>query len=136
MKNILEPLKKIEKIISKEKGQFVLFGMFLKKDPGSKWDIVVSANWIGNEAKEFLTYFISKLNPEIKKVDLTTISSVVALKPSDPFVQTINQIIKTEHGDTRFTNCYFNNIEIKDAFIITSLRDDNVKTKSRGKKSK
>lgn len=136
MRNILEPLKKIEKIISKEKGRFVLFGMFLKEDHGAKWDIVMSANWIGNETKEFLTYFISKLNPEIKKGDLTTISSLVALKPSDPFVQTINRIVKTEHGDTRFTNCYFNNIEIKDAFIITSLRGADSKTESKKKESK
>ena len=125
MENILNKLKTVEKNLSEERGRFVLFGMFLKEDSKSKWDIVISANWIGSETRKFLQYFVSKFASEVQKQDLANISSVVILNPTDPFVQTINQIIKTEHSDTRFTNCNFNNVEIKDAYIITSQRLNN-----------
>jgi len=118
MRPLVDKLKTIELAISKEKGKFALFALFVRPHVQNVWDLVVSAPWIGKQKKETLNYILEKIDPK----DLMAISRVVILEPTDPFVQMVNNFIATEHSSGEFQNCTFNNVFIEHAFIVTSQR--------------
>jgi hypothetical protein len=60
----------------------------------------------------------------------------VFLDKEEPFVKTINNFIKVEHGDLRMINCSLNEVNIKQAYIITSQKSiSNSKKKSSSSKA-
>ncbi|NQT29596.1 MAG: hypothetical protein HQ596_03395 [Candidatus Saganbacteria bacterium] len=120
MNKLVEKLKIIEDRIIKEQGEFVLLALFLREDAQDKWDLIVSANWFEEDTKKTLDYLVDKLNGVLEQDDKIQISRVVMLKPSDPFVKSINSVIKAKHGAAHFVNCRFNNLYVKEAIIITS----------------
>lgn len=122
MINLVNKLKAIELKLSQEKGSFKLFGLFLRSDVENKWDILVSANWIGDERKKFLDTIVTLINSEVEASELTDISRLIILNPDEPIVRTINTLINVEHGDVVFNNNIVGNIRIEKAIIITSRK--------------
>jgi hypothetical protein len=129
---VAEKLFQIEKEISQERGAFVLFALFEREDALGNWDVLISAEWIGENKKEVLSYITSKMSSKLLWQEQVLLSRIVILDPLDSFVASINTMIEIEHGDqVRFVNCNVNGIPIKDAFIITSKRPGSVNKESR-----
>jgi len=124
MEEIIKHLIEVEKKIAKEKGDFKLFGLFLKEDAEGKWDLVVSASWAQENGRKSLAYIIREIQGKLKKEDLLKFSSVQVLEPEHPFVKVVNRAISTKHSSIELKHCYFNNILIKHSFIITSQKKE------------
>jgi hypothetical protein len=113
----------IEKEIAQEKGGFVLFALFEPEDAQGKWDVIISAPWIGDKKKEALNYITSKISSKLSWQEQVLLSRILLLDPSDDLVNHIHTMVEVEHGNNiRFTNSIFNGVHVKDAFIITSKR--------------
>jgi hypothetical protein len=46
MKQMIEKLASLERDVASEKGEFSLFGLFLREDAEGKWDLLASAPWL------------------------------------------------------------------------------------------
>src|SRR3972149_4648130 len=66
MKKFIEKIAILEQSISAEKGDFVLFALFLREDAQDKWDLVVSAPWLEVNKKESLSYLTNELRSHLR----------------------------------------------------------------------
>lgn len=128
---VVKKFMSIEKEVAKEKGSFVLFGLFEREDTPNMWDMVISASWLDVKKKENYDYFARKINAKLTAQEVVMLSRIVLLAPSEPFVERVTSAVKTQHNNPRFTNCIFNGVFIKDAYIISSKPDASVIFKSK-----
>ena len=121
IKNIINKLESLEKEIADEKGEFSLFGLFLREDAENRWDLVIAAPWLNSDSMEDLKYIASKLKSYLKDGELLSISRIVILELNDPMVQ----IITNNFGVARGRSFELNHPQIfklpfKYAYIIIS----------------
>ena len=98
IKHIINKLESLEKEIADEKGEFSLFGLFLREDAENRWDLVVAAPWLNSDSMEDLNYIVSKLNIYLKNSELLSISRIVILELNDPMVQIITNNFGVARG--------------------------------------
>ncbi len=81
MKDIIEKLRVLEQKLAEEHDDFALFAIFQREEaPRNKLDVVVSADWFGEDDKEALRFMIDNiqatltreemLNPEMLRVSV------------------------------------------------------------------
>jgi hypothetical protein len=119
MKEILEKLVGLEKRLTKEKGPFDLFALFSSDDVEDKWDLVVSATWIGEEKKEALDLLSSQLLVMLKQSEFLTISKIVPLDVYDPRVKEIQKMVQVEHGLKEIREYRFYGFRVDTIYVIT-----------------
>ena len=122
MKELIAKFVNLESELSDKHGSFALFGLFIRQDVQDLWDVVLSAKWIGKDKKKVLQEIVKKLKKNLTNQETTKISRIVILEITDPFVINVNSVIRVEHNVTEFVDCIFNNMMIKHAYIITSIR--------------
>jgi hypothetical protein len=116
---VIEKFRQIEVEISAEKGDFTLFALVEREDSLGKWDVVVSASWIGKNEKSLIETIAAKIHKNLSKEEQIRLSRIVVLPPSDSLVRNLN-MIGVEHGTVKLSNNTFNGILIKEAYLITS----------------
>ncbi|MFZ5447090.1 MAG: hypothetical protein ACOZFS_00430 [Thermodesulfobacteriota bacterium] len=121
IKHLLNKLESLEKEIANEKGDFSLFGLFLREDAENRWDLVVSATWLNSDSIEDLNYIASKLQSYLKNSELISISRIVILDLNDPIVQIINRTwgVQREYP-LELNHLQIFNLPFKYAYIIIS----------------
>lgn len=110
----------MEKKISEEKGDFNLFALILRDDSIDIWDLVISADWVLEDRKKSLDYFVDQIKRNIGEDVLLNLSRIVLLDPNESFVLAMNKFMRTEHNNIDLDSLTLNNIYIKKAFLITS----------------
>ena len=116
---VAERLRKIAIEISKSEGSFVLFVLIEREDSFGKWDLVISADWIGNNQKRIINMIAHEISTKLEKDEQLLLSRILVLPPSDRFVQNLNRI-RFENQNVRLTNVTFNGILVKEVIFITS----------------
>ena len=127
MRATVEKFIAIEKEIVAEKGDFILFGLFLREESPNRWDVVISAPWFDKDKKDPLDFVISKLRARLKPDEMVMLSRIILLNPSEDFVKNVNFMIRIEHGMAEFYECIVNGMHIKHAFVITSKQPSDAK---------
>lgn len=122
MKEIIEKLIRLEKKISKEKGNLSLFALMLREDNPDRWDLLVSSPWFEDNEKEGLVYFVAKLRSELNLSEFILISRVVILRTGNPLLNTFQKAINIEHGKIEMKGVVFFGISLKHVIIITSKK--------------
>ena len=122
-KKTIEKLTFIEKKLADEKGDFVLFGLFLREGSPNRWDVVVSAPWLDESRRDSLNFMIKKIQPNLELQEWLMVAMVLILDPSQEFVKEINDEVSVEHGNVKITDYIFNGMGIERAYIITSKSD-------------
>ena len=122
LKATVDKFRDIEVATSAEKGAYALFALFLRNDAPGKWDLLVSAPWIETKPKEAFEYLSRELQKKLSLEEYLTISKIVYLESGNPLLEAIHTAIGSEHGSAHFVNCTFNDIELDEAYIITSQR--------------
>jgi hypothetical protein len=121
-KETREKLASLEKDISAEKGEFSLFGLFLREDAKDedKWDILVAAPWLDADEKQGLEYLVKEIQKRLESDELLSISRVVILEKDNPILKAINKSVKAKHIEFEVEDSNFSGIQITHAFISTS----------------
>ena len=122
-----ETLKKIgilEQEISGEKGEFSLFGLFLRTDTQDRWDLLVSAPWLEKDKKKGLDYLAGRVHSQLDPEELLSISRIVILEQGNPVLEAINKAISVRHGKVEVRDSTFSGIQIAQACISTSSSPD------------
>ena len=110
MKEIAKKLQEQEKIISKEKGPFELFALFLRNDSPDKWDLVLAADWITKDTYSALKYFSDILHKILSTEELIKFSRIAIIESfsaKDLMLEKITKAIKTEHNVVEIENSNF-----------------------------
>lgn len=123
MKDIAEKLMQAEQQISKEKGRFLLFALFLREDAPDLWDLLVSADWIETNKGEALRYITGKLKGFAEPTELSKLSRIVIIEQTNPALAAIQSAFHVEHSVAEVQSSNFFGLQIKHAYIITSRRD-------------
>jgi hypothetical protein len=121
VKELTDAFGRLESKIAEERGDFALFGLFVREDLPDRWDLIVSAPWV-TDRKAALDYFVSKIQLDMGAPALIDLSRIVFVDPQDQAVQDLNQAIHVEHGAVEVRDSTFFGLPIKHAFIITSKR--------------
>ena len=122
MKELVEKLKNVERTISEEKGEFELFGLFLRDDAPDKWDIVISSDWARQNKKDSINYLVDKIKTEITKEEMLKLSRLVVLDKDDAALNALHSAMHVEHGIAEIRDSNFMGLAIKHAYLITSAR--------------
>jgi hypothetical protein len=120
-------LKKIgilEQEISGEKGDFSLFGLFLRTEAQDRWDVLVSAPWLEKDKRKGLDYLTERLRAKLDPDELLSISRIVILERGNPVLDAINKAISVRHGKVEIRDTTFSGIQIAQACISTSSSPD------------
>ena len=117
---MIEKLKAMELEVSKEKGEFSLFGLFLREDATDKYDLVVSAPWMETDNKWSLEYLSKQVQSKLEQDELLSISRIVLLEKGNPVVEAVQKAVNVKHGDLRVSNTNFSGLQVSQACISTS----------------
>lgn len=112
----------LESSIAQEKGAFALFALFMREDAPDRWDLIVSAPWVGGDKGSAVDYLIAQIKSRLGNQDLTNLSRIIVVDPQDAGVQNLNRAIQTEHGTIEVRDSNFFGLPVKHAYIITSKR--------------
>jgi len=121
-KETREKLALLEREVSDKKGEFSLFGLFLREDAQDedKWDLLVSALWLDDDKKEGLTYLAKEIQERLEPNEILTISRIVVLERGDPILEAIHKAVKVKHGEVEVKDSNFSGVQITQACISTS----------------
>jgi hypothetical protein len=120
VRKVLQKLISTEKEIASERGNFALFGLFLREGAHLKrWDLVISADW-QDTSLESQRAFIKWIQSRLERDEFLSLAMVLILELSHPFVEKMNSEFDVEHGDIEFTDYVFNGMAFERAHIITS----------------
>lgn len=122
MKEIVEKLRNLEREVSREKGPFALFALFLREDALGLWDLVAAAPWIEIDKAEALAYIAKKASQALTRDELTKLSRIVLVDMNNPALDTIAKDIHVEHGLIDIQNSSFFGLPIKQGYIISSTK--------------
>ena len=111
---------KLESDVAAARGDFTLFALFLREDVPDRWDLIISAPWASADQKGALDYLVNTIKSDLGPADLTQLSRIVFIDPTDASVRALNQAIHVEHGSVEVRDGNFFGLPIKHAFIITS----------------
>lgn len=123
MKEMINKFREIESSLSKEKGEFNLFALFLREDSANKWDLLVSAEWIEDNKSESLQIIAQKIQEYLEKKELVSLSRIVLIEDDNPALEAFHRAVRVEHGSAEIKENNFFGLQIKHAFVITSRRN-------------
>lgn len=123
MKVLVEKLRTIEQRLSQEKGEFLLFALFLREDSPDVWDLLVSAPWIEKDKPQALRTIVQNVRREFTDQEMVLLSRVVLIEESNPALGAVQSAIHIVHGSIEVQNSNFFGLQIVHAYIITSQRD-------------
>ena len=112
--------KQLESQIAVKKGDFTLFALFLREAAPNRWDLMVSAPWLGSNSEAAVRYLVGEIKSTLGDEFLVPLSRIVVLDPNDTAVRSLNQAIKVEHGSVEVRDSNFFGLPIKHAYLITS----------------
>jgi|LGVF01.1.fsa_nt_gb hypothetical protein len=121
MKQIVAKLIETEKKLADARGEFQLFALFLREDASDKWDLLVSAPWIEEDKQEAIKYIASNVQQALDVQELLKLSRIVIIDEKNPALEALQKAMRIEHGTAEIQDSNFFGLQIKHAYLITSL---------------
>lgn len=118
---VLTKFRDLESHIAAEQGDFVLFALFMREDAPDRWDLIVSAPWVGDKGNA-VTYFVHQIKSRLGAQELTRLSWIVVADPQDASIRALNGVVQVEHGGVEIRDSNFFGLPVKHAYIVTSKR--------------
>ncbi|MCI0489325.1 MAG: hypothetical protein L0229_22260 [Blastocatellia bacterium] len=120
MKEIIEKLIGLEIAIASEKGPFDLFALFsTDEESEDRWDLVVSATWIGEEVIQALEYLNSRLRSHLTPQEFSIILKIAPLDVYDWRVRDLQKLVTTEHELKELEGYRFYGFRVQKMYVIT-----------------
>jgi hypothetical protein len=120
MNKIVKKLVQAEREMASEKGQFLLFALFLREDAPDLWDVVVSGPWVTKSKADSLKYISKKLRSALNPNELVKLSRIVLIEQDNPALAALQKAIHIEHGTVEIKDSNFFGLQIKHGYLITS----------------
>ena len=115
-------LRKAMRSISAEKGEFTLFGLFMRADTPGTWDLVVSAPWLEQGKLKALSEFTRLLSESVGEKSVRQLSRIVTLNQGDRGLNAVVSAFSVDDGELRVQRSNLFGLEIEDAIIMRAKR--------------
>lgn len=115
-------LRKAMREISAKKGEFTLFGLFMRADAPGTWDLVVSAPWLEPGKLRTLSEFTRLLSESVGEQSLRQFSRIVTLRQQDRALKAVLSAFSVDDGEIRVQRSNLFGLEIEDAIILRAKR--------------
>jgi hypothetical protein len=115
-------LRKAMREIAVKRGEFTLFGLFMRSDAPGTWDLVVSAPWLEEGKLKALGEFTQILAESIGEQSLRQLSRIVTLNQRDPALTAVVSAFSVDDGEVRVQHSNLFGLEIEDAIIMRAKR--------------
>jgi hypothetical protein len=122
MKIDIEKLRQLMRDLSREKGEFSFFGLFLREEAPDRWDLVVSSPWLEDSDLNTLREFAEKLRAAIGEEQLLFVSRIVTLDADEPALDAVTREISVEDGLVELRDADFFGHRMAQAYILRSRR--------------
>jgi hypothetical protein len=128
MRRLAKKMVALERDISRERGDFSFFALFVREDSPNHLDLVAAAPWLKENEKEFRIYLAKELQSRLDHQELLALSAVVCLNEDDSNLKRAQQDlaeeheIDVEHGLAELRDEVLFGMDMKRAYIITSKR--------------
>ena len=113
---------RLESRVAGQKGEFALFALFQREEAPGRWDLIVSAPWIGTDKNAAVDFFVNEIQSYLGPENLTLLSRIVVVDPDNSAVEALNRAVHVEHGNTEIRDSNLFGLPVKHAIIITSKR--------------
>ena len=116
---LFDKFQKAEEELSREHGRFSLFGLFERCNLIGRWDVVLSAPWLGTDyaARKWM---VKNLQWRFTDEEWLKLAGVVPLNPAGEFVTDIGLLYPMEHGLKHIPSIVLSGQEINRGVIITA----------------
>ena len=115
-------LRKAMRDIGTKKGDFTLFGLFMRADSPATWDLVVSAPWLEQGKLKALGEFTKLLSESIGEESLREFSRIATVSRRDPALHALVSAFSVDDGELRVKRSNLFGLEIEDAIILRAKR--------------
>jgi len=116
---LFDKFQQAEEELSREHGRFSLFGLFERRNLIGRWDVVMSAPWLGTDyaARKWM---VENLQWRFTDEEWLKLAGVVPLNPVGEFVTDIGLLYPMEHGLKHIPSIVLSGLEINRGVIITA----------------
>ena len=108
--------------IAAKKGDFTLFALFQRANGLGRWDLVVSAPWLGNGGPKLLGELIELLAKSIGREALARLGRVEIIPSDNPTVKYILKNIPVDNGEHHIQNTELFGLEMEEGIILHANR--------------
>ncbi len=107
--------------ITREKGEFALFGLFLREGAPGTWDLVISAPWLDANKKAGMEYVAKKVRTRrLTAEELLSLSRIVVLETEHEGVCAIRRSVAVRGTIPHLENIVLFGLPMEQAYIIIS----------------
>jgi len=114
----------IEADLSQERGPFVLFALVRREDLPDRWDLLLSAPWIGKNKEGVVGDLVSRISSKWGSQELINLSRIVVVDPSEPAVVEFNKSFPAEHNWIDLRDSVVFGLPAEQTIVITSRRPE------------
>lgn len=115
-------LRKAMHEIAAKKGDFTLFGLFMRSDAPGTWDLVVSAPWLEEGKLKATNEFAKLLADSIGEHALRNFSRIQTVGSDNPALESILTAFSVDDGEVRIQKSNLFGLEIEDAIILRAKK--------------
>lgn len=106
--------------ITDEKGEFGLFGLFLREGAPGTWDLVISAPWLDANKKAGIEHVAKKLKARLSAEELLSLSRIVVIETEHEGVRAIRTSVAVRGTIAHLENTVLFGLPMEEAYIIIS----------------
>lgn len=100
----------------------MLFALFMREEVPDRWDLIVSAPWLGEDRQDAVDYLVQEIKSRLGDQELLRLSRIVVADPQADGVRALNVLVQVEHGSVDVQDTTLLGLFVKRAHIITSKR--------------
>jgi hypothetical protein len=114
----LSKLRDAMNSIAGQKGDFALFGLFMRADSPGRWDLVVAAPWLEVGKLKGLAELVGLLEDQLGEREARGFAKIVTLKPSSPEIRAELAMLNIDGPEKRFYNATLFGADVEEAVIL------------------
>jgi len=115
--DLIQKFSKIEQELSDEKGKISLF-VILRPAEVIWWDVVISANWVGERKLADLKLITQKIHSYLSLAERREIAKVVLLESNEPFVQAFESTLEQRGNPSELAKVDIIGAYFEESYII------------------
>ena len=104
--------------IAEKKGDFALFGVFMRADAPGRWDLVVAAPWLEVGQLKAVNELVELLEDQLGERDVRQFAQIVTLKSSSPEIRAELSNLNVTGSEQRFYNTNLFGADVEEAVIL------------------